>query len=178
MGANRLPQPVGSVAPATHQPPARLPVLMGQIISQARLDKRSVVGQNSPMTKTETKWQGELTNSCTCLRYDHETEQFTDEPSETCYGDCWEDAVYLFAEETKVFRDANPTDEWRVSGLPLWNRSVDGVFTATTVQDFIRGVTVRGEWHLRYRVDGDHLHLNLSHHDVPMGRSFSVTYGE
>jgi hypothetical protein len=65
---------------------------------------------------------------------------------------------------------------WQVDGLPLWNRNVSGVFHAKNLREFVRGVTVRGDYTLRYSLNGDTLNLSLSHHDVPMGRSFTVRY--
>lgn len=141
------------------------------------LDKETLMRQTESMTNTHTDgWDGELTNTCTCTVYDMDTDENT--PSEYCYGDCWEDAVHLFHTDIKEWWDANPTYDWQVDGLPLWNRSVSGTFTAKNIRDFIRGITVDAEWRLCYKLADDCLQLNLAHHDVPMGRSFSVRYHE
>lgn len=128
-------------------------------------------------TKPKVQWDGEIQNTCTCTKYDPIKEDFTDEPADYCDGVCWDDALHLFGCEIKQWWDGNPTYTWSVDGLPLWNRSVSGEFTARNHADFIRGITVRGEWYLRYKVDGETLHCHLSHHDVPTGRSFTVRYG-
>ena len=32
-------------------------------------------------------WQSEVSNDCTCTKYDAINEEFTDEPADDCYGD-------------------------------------------------------------------------------------------
>lgn len=113
---------------------------------------------------TTHTWDTEVTNTCTCDTID------------MCDGDCWED-VKFFVEET--LGDLWERDsEWVVDGLPLWNRDVSGVFRARTIDDFIRGITVRSEWILRLTRRDDVVHACLSHHDVPTGRSFTVRRAE
>jgi hypothetical protein len=127
------------------------------------------------MAITTNEWQGILTNSCTCEVYDEETD--THELSQVCFGDCWDGVLHLLAIDLGDWFTDNEEGWWQVSGLPLWNRSVSGVFQATTIADFVRGITVDAEWTLRYRLHGETLIASLSHHDVPMGRQFTVTYG-
>jgi len=145
-------------------------------------------------------WQGELTNACTCMDYDGETDTYT--PATEC-GDCYDDALYVFKYDLGEWFTNNEDGWWQVNGLPLWNRNVSGVFRAipntgsprlhaggsvakvvdfsinprSDIAEFVRGITVSGEWNLRYRLDGDILLARLSHHDVPMGKPFTVTYG-
>lgn len=146
-------------------------------------------------------WQGELSNTCSCQNYDEETDTFTD--ATECYGDCWDDALYVFKHDLGEWFTNNEDGWWQVNGLPLWDGNASGVFRATPttttptlhaggsvakvvsfvntrrdIEEFVRGITVRGEWNLRYRLDGDVLVASLSHHDVPMGRQFTVTYGK
>ena len=49
---------------------------------------------------------------------------------------------------------------------------------AKTFADFVRGITVNAEWRLLYKLENKTLHLNLAHHDVPMGRGYTVRYYE
>lgn len=72
--------------------------------------------------------------------------------------------------------DANPTYTWEIDGLPLWNRSVGGKFTAKTLEEFVQAITVNSEWRLCYKLVDAVLHLNLAHHDVPTGRGYTVRY--
>jgi len=116
-------------------------------------------------------WKGELTNSCTCTKYDPITEEFTDEPSDDCFGDCWESAVDMFAGDTEALRKANTTGWWHVKDLNLWNREVSGYFHADKVADILRGMTVNSAWIMRYTVHGDHIAYSLSHHDSIGGSS-------
>ena len=129
-------------------------------------------------TKTQSEWDGAIHNTCDCTKYDPIKEEHTDEPADYCDGNCWETAVEFFTESVKEWYDANPTYNFIVDGLPLWNRSVSGEFTAKTITEFIRAVTVNDTWRLRWQVSGEVLHLNLAHHDVPMGRGYIVRYSE
>ncbi len=112
---------------------------------------------------TTEKWQGELTNNCGC--------------EVDCFGDCWENSLCMLEDDLGKWFTDNADKWWQVDGLPLWNRDIVGVFHADTIVEFVRGITVNSEWKLRYRLDGDYLVLRLSHHDVPMGRQFTVSYG-
>jgi len=110
---------------------------------------------------TTSTWTTEVTNVCTC-----------DQSIDYCDNNCWE-TVKFFVEDT--LGDLwQPYVDWVVEGLPLWNRNVSGVFRARTIDEFIEGITVKSEWVLRLRREGDVVHASLSHHDVPTGRSFTV----
>ena len=138
------------------------------------------MGHTVPMTLTHYKdisqWDGELSNSCTCTIYNETTGEFDN--TDTCYGDCWDDQLEVFGEFVKEFFDGNELKEWQVDGLPLWERKVSGKFSANKIADFVQGITVRGEWHLFYKLDGETLRVLLSHHDVPTGGVFTVRYAE
>jgi hypothetical protein len=112
----------------------------------------------------------EITNTCTC---ESEDSEFTD-----CYGDCWEFAVETFSIATmQLFERDSYGDKFpfRVDGLPLWNRSLSGVVEVRDSNELLRAITVDSEWRLRYAYENGELHCVLSHHDVPMGRSYTVT---
>jgi hypothetical protein len=144
-----------------------------------RLDIGAVVRHNYCMTN-KPEWDGEFTNTCSCANYDPETDTTT--PLDYCDGSCWDEQVDNFYYAVKAWWDNNPSLNeigkrvWAVDGLPLWNRSVGGHFVADKIDDFIRAVTVNAEWRLCYSLSGDTLHLNLAHHDVPMGRGYTVRY--
>jgi hypothetical protein len=112
----------------------------------------------------------EITNTCTCEDEDSE--------STDCYGDCWEFAVETFSIATmQMFERDSYGDKFpfRVDGLPLWNRSLSGVVEVRDSNELLRAITVDSEWRLRYAYENGELHCVLSHHDVPMGRSYTVT---
>ena len=121
------------------------------------------------MTEEAPVYTGEITNSCTCTKYDHETEEYTDEPSDECFGDCWDFALDDFANVTEELRESNPDGWWSVDDLRLWHGNVSGYFRAETVSELIRGMTVNSEWNMRFRVYSDRVEYSLSHHDAPMG---------
>ena len=115
----------------------------------------------------------EYTNSCTCQTYDPEIDEYFD--AQDCYGDCWEYTVEDFANITSHLFEANETDWWKVTALRLWNGDVSGFFSASNVQDLIRGMTVNSEWTMRGEVFNDRIEYSLSHHDAPMGSSSVLT---
>ena len=123
-------------------------------------------------------WQSEVSNDCTCTKYDAIKEEFTDEPADDCYGDCWEFVVDSFSENTKTLRESNETGWWHVKDLNLWNRTVSGYFHAEKVVDILRGMTVDASWTLRYNVQADHVSYSLSHHDSMGGASQLWPVGE
>lgn len=125
---------------------------------------------------TQTEWQGTISNTCECAVYDPDTDTTT--PLDYCDGSCFDDMLYGLAITLGDWFTNNDKGWWEVDGLPLWNRSVSGLFHATKLKEFVRGVTIRGDWRLHYQLSGDTLHLNLAHHDVPMGRGFTVRYGK
>lgn len=119
---------------------------------------------------------GELTTNCNCLTYeeDGETKSIDTEYGSTCYGDCWEYAVEDFVTITEELRNSNETDWWKVSNLRLWNGESSGYFHAKTVADLIEGMTVQGDWTMRYAVHADRIEYSLSHHDA-MGSATTLT---
>lgn len=114
----------------------------------------------------------EITNTCTCQDYNPDTDEYTE--SNDCWGDCWEQVVYDFAEDTKVLRESNTTGWWKVSDLQLWDRTVSGYFYAKNVQEILYGMTVRSAWTMRYTAYEDRVEYSLSHHDA-MGSASTLT---
>ena len=114
----------------------------------------------------ETILKGEITNGCTCTEYDEATGEYTDEPADICYGDCWEQAVEDFTNVTEELRKANETDYWKVENIRLWHGNVSGYFHAKDVASLIEGMTVNGMWAMRYTVYSDRIEYSLSHHDA------------
>lgn len=122
------------------------------------------------MNKMET-FTGNMSSSCSCTVYDDTTGEYTNEPATECYGHCWEWSVNDFTSDIEHILDGNETNWWRVENLKLWDRQVSGMFYAKTVEELLRGMTVNGEWYMRYTVFSDHIEYSLSHHDAPMGSS-------
>jgi len=109
-----------------------------------------------------------INGSCTCVDEDGA-------PAIECRYICWDDALADFDNDVSDLFDASPNNEFAVTGLPLWNRDVSGVVQVDTSEELLRAITVNGPWTLRYFVKDTVLHCVLSHHDVPCGRSFTVT---
>lgn len=123
------------------------------------------------MTETFTL-KGTITNTCSCVSYNEETGYLQEETE--CEGLCWEYSVEDFANVTESLRNNNPTDYWKVENLRLWNGEVSGHFEAKTVEDLLRGMTVRSDWSMSYEVFADRIEYSLSHHDSPMGSTSVV----
>lgn len=119
-----------------------------------------------------TQHKNEITNTCTCVDYDPETEEST--PSNYCYGDCWEDTVYQFSLDIETLMESNETGWWKVTNLGLWDGNHSGYFHATKVADILYGMTVRSEWIMRYTPFDDRVEYSLSHHDS-MGSATTLT---
>lgn len=118
---------------------------------------------------TEIIYEFTYTNTCTCEDYDIETEVYT--PSNDCYGDCWEFTLEDFTNITKHLFDNNETMWWKVSNLRLWDGEHSGYIYAKTVEQLIRGMSIRGEWTMIGQIRDDYIKYSLSHHDSPMGSS-------
>jgi hypothetical protein len=122
---------------------------------------------------------GEITNSCTCLIYQDEDGKDVSVDTEynsSCYGDWWDFAVEDFSMITEELRNSNETNWWHVADLRLWNGQVSGYFHAKhdCIADILRGMTVRGDWTMRYAIFSDCIEFNLSHHDAPLGSASTL----
>jgi hypothetical protein len=118
----------------------------------------------------DTTTRFEITNTCIC------TDE-NGEPIDYCFG-CWDDEVECFAETFREFLDGNDSGVWRVKGFPLWSGDVDGLFEASNASEFLQAITIRGEWRLVCRMDGESMLATLYHHDKPTGGTMTVTYHE
>ena len=120
-------------------------------------------------------YTGEITNDCSCTKYDPVTEEYTDEPSDYCHGWCFDQAVEDFANCIEHLWDLSPAHVWRVEGIQLWNRTSGGIVVAHTPLDLIRAMSVDSSWIMRWRVYADRVEYSLSHHDAPMGSASKLT---
>lgn len=114
---------------------------------------------------------GEITNSCTCTVYDEEKGEYTDTPTDDCWGDCWETMFEDMFEVTKSLMDSNETGWWKCENLRIWSGEISGYFYARVLRELIDGMTVDSLWTMRYEVFSDRIEYSLSHHDAPMGSS-------
>ena len=122
------------------------------------------------MNKTEL-FRGTMTSGCSCTAYDDTIGEYTSEPAAECYGHCWEWSLEQFSQDIEEMLDNAETNWWRIENLKLWDRQVSGMFYAETVEEILRGMTVNGEWTMRYTVFSDYIEYSLSHHDAPTGGS-------
>lgn len=115
----------------------------------------------------------EYTNTCTCNSYNEETDEY--EPTNDCYGDCWEFVVEDFTNITDKLFDNNETYWWKINGFRLWDGDHSGFIKAKTPLELLRGMTVNSEWIIRGEVFDDHINYSLSHHDAPTGSNTRLT---
>lgn len=118
----------------------------------------------------------QITNSCTCLVWEDGVGYDNEIPTEHCDGICWDDALSDFTEEVKALVDANDTGEWAIEGYPVWNGTVNGLFTANTPRELLDRITPSNtDWTLRYLSEDGVLKCVLYHHDAPTGGAMTIT---
>lgn len=113
----------------------------------------------------------ELTSECTCESWDDEAKEWAEAPE--CWGDCHEGELELFAEATAVLFTDNK-QAFQITGFPVWNGTVDGMFTAEDAGDLLSSITPNGQWRLQYEVVDNELRCVLAHHDAPMGGRMTI----
>lgn len=121
---------------------------------------------------TEVIYEFNFTNICTCNSYDIETDTVT--PLDYCHGICWDDVLEDFTNITEHLFDKNETMWWKVNNLRLWDGKHSGYIYANTVEQLIRGMSVRSEWNMSGQIYDDHIKYSLSHHDAPMGSNTTM----
>lgn len=110
------------------------------------------------------KLSGTITTQCACV--DENGEEFY---NEYCDGTCYEYALEDFAQVVEPL--LNVTDYFKISGIQLWNSTVNGFAKCDNAQDLVRAMSVSGEFILRWEFDDEtnSLGARLSHHDCPTG---------
>lgn len=111
------------------------------------------------------KLSGTIATHCTC-----NTEEMNDEDMPyICYGECYDWALEDFAQIVEPLLEKS--NYFKVSGVRLWNSTVDGFAKCNNAEDLVQAMAVRGEFILRWEFDDetDALEARLSHHDCPTG---------
>lgn len=114
--------------------------------------------------------KGTISTSCVC----NEEEMNDIHEPYSCYGECYDWAVEDFAEcVAPLFKDTN---EFKISGIRLWDRTIGGVARCETALDLVRAMSVQGEFLLQWEFDEEtnSLGARLSHHDNPTGSWVTV----
>jgi hypothetical protein len=119
---------------------------------------------------TETH-QYEFTNQCTCQVYEDDSDEAA--PVDFCFGDCWDDQMSFFVEITQHLFEDDDT-HFAIEGFPLWSGPVSGVAECATPSELLSAITINGDWILKVTPLPTTLECVISHHDVPMGGSFTV----
>ncbi|NBV01206.1 MAG: hypothetical protein EBS31_07210 [Burkholderiaceae bacterium] len=119
----------------------------------------------------------EMTSECTCEVFDEDTD--SSYPSAECFG-CWDDDKdnFRFA-VVNPWLERNGWDDdtliYVFSGNMNWNR-VAG-WTNIRASEVIDALTLRGDFRLRYKLDGKQLTCVRSSHDE-MGALFTFSKAE
>lgn len=108
----------------------------------------------------------EIQNTCIC-------EDEHGEPTQDCWGDCWDWQLDYFTELTQSLFAKNPHGYWKISDIRLWNREVGGIAKCEKPIDLIRAMSVDSMWIMRYTVHSEGIDYSLSHHDA-MGSASTV----
>ena len=114
------------------------------------------------------KLKGTITTQCSCDDHIDIHEPYN------CDGECYNWSVEDFAEcVAPLFKDTN---EFKISGIRLWDRTIGGVAECETAEDLVRAMSVQGEFTLNWEFDEEtnSLGARLSHHDNPMGSWVTV----
>jgi hypothetical protein len=114
----------------------------------------------------------ELSSNCVCEDYDEDTDTTT--ASTECWG-CWSDGVADFKDNLlQPWLDANGWDldtAIRINGTAMgWQRRSG--YKDTTASELLDGLTLNGDFTLRFKFDGKDLACVRSSHDEPTGASF------
>lgn len=120
-----------------------------------------------------------LESNCTCMKYDDELDEWTEEPSDYCYG-CWEDSVYDFTENilypwyaANNYHDNTPIKI--VSPNLGWMRQP--AYKDTYAKDILDDLKINGDFTLRFYLEGNKLSCVRSSHDE-LGASFDFELRE
>ena len=116
---------------------------------------------------TIEKVEAILESHCTCTAYDDELDEWTEEPSDHCYG-CWEDSVYDFNENILLpwmnandYHDKTPIKI--VSPNLGWMRASG--YCDTYAEEILNKLTLNGEFTLRFTLENGKLSCVRSSHD-------------
>ena len=113
-----------------------------------------------------------LQSDCTCTNEDETM-------SDDCFG-CWDDSIYLFNELISAWRERAGIDEEKVfiSGRGMTWQRLDGhaIADLDTLYD---ALTIRGDFRLEFKLEGETLTAVRYSHDEPVGCSFAFKpYGD
>jgi hypothetical protein len=116
----------------------------------------------------------EFTNECVCLSYDEDTDTYSTEPSEYCYGDCYAEQVEsLEARVLSPWREAlgiDLSDEVLIIAQGMGWQGLSGWATTTAdTEGVIKALSINGSYRLALTLDGKTLTANRYSHDEPTG---------
>ena len=116
---------------------------------------------------TIEKVEATLESHCTCMKYDDELDEWTEEPAEWCSG-CWEDSVYDFNENllypwyaANNYHDNTPI-RINATRITWMNRSG---YKDTYAKDILNSLIIDGEFTLRFTLEDGKLECVRSSHD-------------
>jgi hypothetical protein len=129
------------------------------------------------MTTQTAPLIAELNSHCTCTKVDDEGNEVLDkygepEPSENCFGDCWEYAVEdLYESLVKDWlatKGLTAEDTLRVDGSSMGWRHQSG-WTTVKAGHLHEALTLNGDFRLRFTLEDGELYAVRYSHDEPVG---------
>jgi hypothetical protein len=128
---------------------------------------------------TVEKIEVTLESHCTCMVWDDELDDYTEEYADYCHG-CWDDSVYDFTENllfpwyaANDYHDNTPIKI--VSPNLGWMRQAG--YKDTYAKDILDDLKINGEFTLRFTLENGKLSCVRSSHDE-MGASFTFELRE
>lgn len=112
----------------------------------------------------------EITTDCTCANEDGTWTE--------CFG-CWNDSKELFSElfSTWVKANADATNTIRIDGKNMTWQRLDGYAVVEADADAVLDkMGLRGDYTLRFMLDGTSLTATRWSHDEPTGCGFTFTF--
>jgi hypothetical protein len=134
--------------------------------------------KGNPMQINSELIIAEMSSDCTCDTYNEETDEY--EPSETCYGDCYEiqkdDVDYVIGEWQKL-NEIEEDDFIIINGRGMTWQNLEGS-AKTTLDNLSSILTINGDFRITWTLHEETKKLTARRgsHDEPMGANFEIDF--
>lgn len=134
--------------------------------------------KGNPMETFMDTISATLSSDCTCDSYNEETDEY--EPSESCYGDCYEmqkdDVDYVIGEWQKL-NEIEEDDFILIKGRGMTWQNLEGS-AKTTLETLPSILTINGDFTISWTLDVEtkQLRARRGSHDEPMGAYFEFDF--
>lgn len=116
---------------------------------------------------TVEKIEATLESNCTCMVWDEELDDYTEEYSDYCYG-CWDDSVYDLENNLLIpwmnANDYHDNTPIRINATRITWMNRSG-YKDTYAKDILEDLKINGDFTLRFTLEGNKLSCVRSSHD-------------